>query len=37
VIHPYDTPEILVSLAYGSVDYAAWVRDNVAADAEANG
>lgn len=36
-LHSYDTPEILVSVSYGSVGYAAWVRDNVAIDAEARG
>lgn len=34
-LHPYDTPEILISVSYGSVGYAAWVRDNVTTDTEA--
>ncbi len=36
-LHPYDSPEILVSFSCGSVGYAAWVRDNVSATAEPRG
>jgi periplasmic divalent cation tolerance protein len=34
-LHPYEIPEILISVSYGSVGYAAWVHDNVATDTEA--
>lgn len=33
-LHPYDTPEMLVTLSCGSARYAAWVRENVAIPAE---
>ena len=33
-LHPYDTPEMLVTFGRGSAGYAAWVRENVAADGE---
>ncbi|MDA1038755.1 MAG: divalent-cation tolerance protein CutA [Planctomycetota bacterium] len=31
-LHPYDTPEILVTLCRGSADYATWVQECVTID-----
>lgn len=33
-LHPYETPEILLSFSCGSTGYAAWVRENVAGSTE---
>ncbi len=35
-LHPYTTPEILLTFSCGSTGYAAWVRENVVATSESH-